>query len=136
MTQTDEERAKDFLERNTPAVKLAITRKMKELGIIKTPTKPFTTDGCSGGMSWAWRRFIGHPPPWEGACIEHDKAYWLGGPTWKRRRADQRLREDVKVKGYPIIGFFMYYGVRLGGMSIWPVSWRWGYGYVWPESGE
>ena len=75
------------------------------------PTYEFTTDGCSGGMSWFWQTFI--KPftktdiPWRGCCVEHDKEYWMGG-TWKERQiADQVLRECVAAKGYPIGGFLM-----------------------------
>ena len=42
--------------------------------------KLFTTDGCSGFMSFFRRVFLRKRPPWEGCCIEHDKAYWQGGP--------------------------------------------------------
>lgn len=103
---------------------------------MKIPTKPFTTDGCSGGMSLIWPRLFGHPPPWEGACVEHDRAYWQGGNRFQRVRADITLMCAVAAKGYPIIAILMYLGIRIGGMSIWPFSWRWGYGYQWPESGE
>jgi hypothetical protein len=55
----------------------------------KTTLAPFTTDGCSGGMSSLWA-FIAerYPafaeahegvPPWEGCCVTHDRAYHLGG---------------------------------------------------------
>lgn len=68
----------------------------------------FTTDGCSGGMSDAWRFFAGSipafakrygdHPPWEACCVEHDRAYWRGetddGYT-KRLAADQQLQQCV-----------------------------------------
>lgn len=47
--------------------------------------KPFSSDGCSGGMSVIWREMssslpllqqqIGQAPPWEQCCIVHDRAY-------------------------------------------------------------
>lgn len=50
---------------------------------------PFTTDGCSGGLSAAWgyaaglapklARVHGEQPPWESCCVEHDRAYHAGG---------------------------------------------------------
>jgi hypothetical protein len=50
---------------------------------------PFTTDGCSGGMSAAWEivaqqfpqfeEVHAEHPPWESCCIKHDQAYHLGG---------------------------------------------------------
>jgi len=96
---------------------------------MKTPPLPFTTDGCSGGMSWLWRKLFGKPPPWEGACIAHDQAYWRGGSLAQRRVADKALCIGVVKRGYPLTGALMYYGVRLGGVPWLPTSWRWGYGY-------
>ncbi|MEQ9693274.1 hypothetical protein [Shimia sp. SDUM112013] len=61
--------------------KLAEVRKGAELA-------PFTTDGCSGGMSATWslvaRMFPDfedihlETPPWQGCCVTHDRAYHLG----------------------------------------------------------
>jgi len=90
--------------------------------------KPFTTDGCSGGMSWLWRTVLRRTPPWEGDCIEHDRAYWAGGTKQQRLEADRVLAASVARKGYPLIGALMYYAVRLGGVPWLPTSWRWGYG--------
>jgi hypothetical protein len=90
--------------------------------------KPFKSDGCSGGMSKAWLTVFGELPPWEGACIEHDRAYWNGG-TWRdRRAADIRLRDSVVKGGWPIMGWLMYFAVRIGGSRYWPTPWRWNYG--------
>lgn len=46
---------------------------------------PFTTDGCSGGLSVGWSFFAetfpafadvhGAHPPWEDCCFTHDRAY-------------------------------------------------------------
>lgn len=54
-----------------------------------TELTPFSTDGCSGGMSSLWT-FIAqrYPafaeaheegPPWEDCCVNHDRAYHSGG---------------------------------------------------------
>jgi len=54
-----------------------------------TKLAPFTTDGCSGGMSALWT-FIAerYPafaeahqgvPPWQDCCVAHDRAYHSGG---------------------------------------------------------
>lgn len=91
--------------------------------------KPFVSDGCSGGMSWAWRFFTGKPPPWEDDCIEHDRAYWAGGTYRDRLTADRKLLWRVTAKGYPRLAWLMYQGVRLGGAAILPFPWRWGYGW-------
>ena len=55
-----------------------------------TTLAPFTTDGCSGGLSDVWRvvadRFPAfaeahrEAPPWEACCIAHDRVYHTGGP--------------------------------------------------------
>ena len=51
---------------------------------------PFTTDGCSGGLSGGWEFLAGKirdfhaihgtRPAWEACCITHDQAYHAGGP--------------------------------------------------------
>lgn len=74
---------------------------------------PFTSDGCSGGMSAAWRiassafpvlaQRHGEHPPWESCCIEHDRLYHKGGPRdanaqgsfEARRAADEQLHQCV-----------------------------------------
>ena len=74
-----------------------------------TALAPFTTDGCSGGLSDVWRvvadRFPAfaeahrQAPPWEGCCVIHDRAYHAGGPDAEaelsysaRLSADEALR--------------------------------------------
>ncbi len=51
----------------------------------ETELAPFETDGCSGGLSDAWKRAAGRfpefaeshqsTPPWEDCCVTHDRAY-------------------------------------------------------------
>jgi hypothetical protein len=94
---------------------------------------PFTTDGCSGGMTWAWRVIARRDPPWEGACVKHDRAYWAGGSALQRRSADRLLMERVTRSGHPIIAFVMWCAVRVGGHPLLPLSWRWGYGWKFPR---
>ena len=78
----------------------------------ETKLAPFTTDGCSGGMSDVWR-FIAenfpafsdvhqNAPPWEPCCVTHDRAYHNAGSAIDaegsyaaRLDADQRLRACV-----------------------------------------
>ena len=70
--------------------------------------QPFTTDGCSGGLSEAWSSFsvvfpafkekFGTTPLWESCCVEHDRAYWKGEVEdgyIKRLEADKALRQCV-----------------------------------------
>ena len=76
----------------------------------------FTTDGCSGGMSAAWRVVAdyfpefaennGVQPPWEACCVTHDRAYHAGGREASaeagfaaRLAADERLRACVLETG-------------------------------------
>lgn len=96
---------------------------------MKHPTNTFTTDGCSGGMSWLFRRVLRRPPPWEHACVSHDLAYWQGGSAADRRYADRMLMIRVALNGHPLTAFLMWAAVRIGGHPLLPLPWRWGYGY-------
>ena len=77
-----------------------------------TVLEPFTTDGCSGGMSSLWTFTAEHypafaeahegVPPWEGCCVTHDRAYHAGGASADpeasyaaRVSADESLRQCV-----------------------------------------
>lgn len=77
---------------------------------------PFTTDGCSGGMSATWGLVAAtfpefaarHEarPPWEACCIAHDRSYHDAGgartaeASWQARMAaDERLRACVQETG-------------------------------------
>lgn len=94
-----------------------------ELGLhqrlISTRTKPgavlapFSSDGCSGGMSAGWALVTstlpaiavrhGDRPPWEDCCMAHDRTYHAGAALSAdantsfemRRLADQDLRRCV-----------------------------------------
>lgn len=100
------------------------------------PDFPFTTDGCSGGMTWLWRLVTRRDPPWQDRCIEHDRAYWQGGTVEMRRQADRVLMAGVVTNGHPIWAFAMWAGVRIGGVPWLPLPWRWGYGWRWPRGYE
>ncbi len=74
---------------------------------------PFTTDGCSGGLSVGWnylsnaiealRNNHGEHPPWESCCIAHDRDYHQAGGRGitadqsfeARRQADETLKDCV-----------------------------------------
>lgn len=92
--------------------------------------RPFTTDGCSGGI---YRRLFRRDPPWLGCCTDHDRAYWRGGARGARRQADIDLMVCVAERGHPVVAFVMYLGVRAGGHPLLPLPWRWGYGHDWPR---
>lgn len=100
---------------------------------IEEKPAPFTTDGCSGGMSWTYGILFNKDLPWHGACVEHDRAYWYGGTAAQRKAADVKLMHDVAENGYPTIGKLMYYAVRVGGHPLLPTPWRWGYGWAYPR---
>jgi len=91
--------------------------------------KPFTTDGCSGGMSWFWNNVLRRETPWRHACVVHDLQYWLGGTKDDRLHSDIRLFADVVKNGHSIIALLMFIAVRIGGSAYWPTSYRWGYRY-------
>jgi hypothetical protein len=90
-------------------------------------------DGCSGGMSTAWRwlyqiGILGPPvPPWEGCCDIHDYFYAIGGTRRQREFVDADLRRCVLANGHPVWAWVMYAAIRLFGAPWWPVPWRWGF---------
>ena len=86
------------------------------------PPHDFSSDGCSLWPNGTWTE----------CCLKHDYIYWCGGDTSIRVRADRELRDCVN-EIIPLVGSVMYPGVRVGGASILPTSFRWGYGYSWPE---
>ncbi|NIZ62669.1 hypothetical protein DL239_16985 [Sedimentitalea sp. CY04] len=61
---------------------------MKQVKKVSSP-QPFTTDGCSGGMSSAWQGVAAYwpqfardhqqQPPFESCCISHDRTYHDAG---------------------------------------------------------
>jgi len=74
--------------------------------------KPFTSDGCSGGLSTGWEYFadqfpkfstrFGNTPPWQQCCVMHDKSYWKGEVRdgyEQRKKADRALRVCVENSG-------------------------------------
>ncbi|MEY8098608.1 hypothetical protein AB9F29_14475 [Falsihalocynthiibacter sp. S25ZX9] len=81
-----------------------------------TSIAPFTTDGCSGGMSAAWTPVAqiipgfaenySESPPWEACCVVHDQAYYNAGETQTalesynaRLNADKTLMQCVLQDG-------------------------------------
>jgi hypothetical protein len=90
------------------------------------PPRAFKSDGCSCFPDGNWVE----------CCIRHDLAYWAGGTGKERLDADRELEKCVSEKGYPITAFFMYYGVRVGGVWWLPTPFRWGFGWDYPQSGS
>ena len=78
---------------------------------------PFTTDGCSGGLSVGWEYLANHVPhfqekhgstvPWEPCCVDHDRLYHSGGEQHidvtasfeARHNADLELKNCVMLIG-------------------------------------
>jgi hypothetical protein len=114
--------------------------------LIPQPDYRFSSDGCSGLMSWTWWTLTGHGPPWEGCCVVHDFRYWQGGTRRDRREADRALRECVlaKAQDYALIGCFLvrclawliWAAVRIGGGPHLPRTYRWGFGWRYPRGYE
>ncbi len=89
----------------------------------------FKSDGCSGGLSRAWRAPTGHPPPFESCCCAHDKLYWMGGTEEERRDADELLRLCIRDRGYKLTSWVVWAAVRLCGGSHFLYSGRHGWGW-------
>lgn len=87
------------------------------------PPHPFTTDGCTLWLDGDWVQ----------CCVEHDIAYWCGGSAEERERSDETFRDCIAAAGSPNMAAWMLATVRIGGFPWYPVSWRWGYGWVWPH---
>ncbi len=109
---------------------LVVEAVSEAVGAVTRPPTPFKSDGCSGGMSWAWRKLYDRNPPWNGLCVDHDRAYWNGGTVEDRQWADAALLIAVAQKGYPLVAVLMWIAVRVGGSPWLPFPWRWAFG--WP----
>ncbi|MDH4133990.1 MAG: dual specificity protein phosphatase family protein [Gammaproteobacteria bacterium] len=88
--------------------------------------RPFTTDGCSLFPDGTLKE----RNLWHQCCVEHDRAYWLGGTRDERAAADKLLRQCVEGLNHKNIARLMQDGVRAGGTPWLPTWFRWGFG--WP----
>ena len=95
---------------------------------VSTPElRPFSTDGCS---LFPDRSLIGKSD-WCSCCLAHDLAYWQGGSSDQRLKADEELKRCVlSVSGSEQLADLMFAGVRSGGGPYFFTPYRWGYG--WP----
>lgn len=117
---------------------------------------PFSTDGCSGGLSAGWAllsdvvpgfsQTYEAEPPWESCCVTHDRAYHaiqgaedVEQSYTARLTADLALRACVSATGaaddpmplpYTQLADAMFNAVRLGGGPCSGLPWRWGYGFA------
>jgi len=100
--------------------------------VRKGPFIPANSDGCtviSKPYTWLTGKQLKQRP----CCIGHDEAYWYGGSFGQRLDADIKLRDCVCEIGdstcekiiFKIVGWVMYYAVRIGGSPKLPFPWRW-----------
>ena len=89
------------------------------------PPKPFRSDGCS-----CWP-----DGDWVDCCVRHDLLYWMGGTSEERKQADLEFMKCLEEKGHSVLGGTMYIGVRIGGVWWLPTSFRWGFGWPYPDTG-
>lgn len=91
--------------------------------LSNTPSFAKVSDGCSVGISKAWRFWLKQPPPFEACCVIHDKAYWKGGTSNKRALADKNLY--LCVRKYDVVwASVMLIGVKIGGQPFFPFDWN------------
>ncbi|MEP1200150.1 hypothetical protein [Tateyamaria sp.] len=106
-------KAEDWSDQISRAVEMPAHRWLAEQRAESNDPTPFTTDGCSGGMSSLWTFMAerypafseahGGVPPWETCCVTHDRAYHDAGPDPTpgasydaRLAADEALRQCVQ----------------------------------------
>lgn len=118
--------------------KKEIIKKLEEEGNkrgLEHPKYKFTWDGCSGGIS-ALYNMLGLNLDWEdgSGCLTHDYAYWRGGSSDLKRKADNHLYEHILAMGHnKFYAYLVWLIVAIGGQPFLPFPWRWGYGYPYPE---
>lgn len=94
--------------------------------VAQLALKPFASDGCS---LFPDRAYI-NKKDWCTCCVAHDLAYWRGGGTEQRLRADEALRDCVlKATNNKALAELMFVGVRSGGGPYFFTPYRWGYGW-------
>lgn len=80
------------------------------------------SDGCSGGVTWFYRTWLGRDIGCRYCCDEHDVAYEEGGRREERREADRRFRECIRESGRPVRAVIFWCAVRLFGRRYWQHS--------------
>lgn len=79
-------------------------------------------DGCSGGVTAFYTRFLGRDIGCRYCCDEHDVAYYEGGMWIDRKLADRRFRQCVYDSGRPIRAWLFWVAVRLFGSRYWNLT--------------
>lgn len=93
------------------------------LALLSSAAIARDSDGCSAGISKAWRFWLKKPPPFEHCCVEHDKAYWRGGTSSQRAKADRALYSCVKDYNAAWAAIILI-GVKGGGQPFFPFDWE------------
>lgn len=71
-----------------------------------------------------------HPDQdWSHCCVAHDISYWSGGPEYKRKQADDKLKSCVEKTGASEASSLMRTGVSVGGAPYLQTPWSWGFGW-------
>lgn len=93
--------------------------------------QPFASDGCSLFPDGDSRS-----GSWCACCVDHDFAYWKGGPEGERRAADSALGKCILARtGDSTLARAVYLGTRAGGSPYFPTWYRWGYGWPYGTKG-
>lgn len=94
--------------------------------------RPFNTDGCSTSPDGL---LLGEDAKiWQKCCIEHDKAYWIGGSKELKMNADQQLEQCISRTGHANIGALYHQSVAIFGGPDSKKTYRWGYGWNMPKA--
>lgn len=104
------------------------------------PDEPFKSDGCSGGLSKAWRALFKEEPPFAICCYDHDREYHYGSgryASWLENMKDRFIVDCQFAKCLwqnswqgKLVCVPAFIAVRIGGGAYWPTPYRWGFGYV------
>lgn len=80
----------------------------------------FNSDGCSGVTHQLWQLiYQKDQPPWCDCCKIHDWAYYNGGTSLDRARADADLFACIVANGSPWFAILVWLAVRLFGSIHW-----------------
>lgn len=90
--------------------------------LFSTPSLAKVSDGCSVGISKAWRFWLKKPPPFEHCCVAHDHAYWKAGTSDRRALADRNLFKCVRPYNATWAAV-MLVGVKVGGQMFYEFDW-------------
>jgi len=114
----------------TPSVSQLATRGVVTEAERDTPPRPATDDLLPSGKRSDGCTLI-PDGDFRDCCVAHDREYFHGGSPKERRAADERLYMCIRKKegiGHKFIAPFVWFGVRIGGVSFLPTPFRWGFG--------